>query len=402
MKRQKGSVITMLALMMPVFIGMMGLVIDAGAMFELKRRMQTAADFGALAAAHEAKRENDAGVMSAALYDVSQNGFEADSETDTFVTVNRPPTAGRFLDDSKFIEVIVEERAPLFFMSSVMEEGFLVRARAVASARPGLHCNYALNPTESGTFLISGTADVEFKGCGVQVNSTSSSAGRTNGGGTVIADAIDITGNYIGDGFSPEPSTGMPAMGDPLADLEPPTFSGCDYTRTRINADATLGPAVYCNGLDMSGPAVVTLNPGVYIVDGGGMTLNAGTTVRGTGVTFYITATAGNAYGPITINGGTVFDVSAPTSGPFAGILFFEDRELENTGVHKFNGGADMTMQGAIYTKNAEVKVAGTFDGTELEVMLVADKIDISGDPTFATLDESLVPRASLIPRIVE
>ena len=59
-------------------------------------------------------------------------------------------------------------------------------------------------------------------------------------------------------------------------------------------------------------------------------------------------------------------------------------------------------MQGAIYTKNAEIKIAGTFDGAELEVMLVADMIDISGDPTFATLDESLIPRASLIPRIVE
>jgi hypothetical protein len=84
-------------------------------MYELKRRLQTAADAGALAGAHEIHRSNREGIKSAALYDAKQNGFEADAETDSVVTVNNPPTEGRYAGNPGYVEVITEERAPLFF-----------------------------------------------------------------------------------------------------------------------------------------------------------------------------------------------------------------------------------------------------------------------------------------------
>jgi hypothetical protein len=46
-----------------------------------------------------------------------------------------------------------------------------------------------------------------------------------------------------------------------------------------------------------SGSANVTLNPGIYYLDGGSLTVNAGTTLTGTGVTLVFTG-SGNDWRP--------------------------------------------------------------------------------------------------------
>lgn len=401
-KQQKGVIVPFLAVALPVLIASLGLVIDNGAMYELKRRLQTAADAGSLAGAHEIDRSNYSEVVAAATYDAKNNGFEDDSETDSLVTVNRPPLAGRYKGNDEYVEVIVEERAPLFFMAAFREDGYLVRARSVAGARPDNHCIYALNPTDRDSFRVGGNAEVEFKNCGVQINSTDSTGARTNGGGTVKAKRFDVAGDYSGNGFDPEPHTGQPPLADPLADVVAPDVGSCDYEDTQILSDRTLDPGVYCDGLDIGSGAVVTLNSGTYIINGGGLTVGSDAMVTGTDVTFYITATAGHTYGAITVNGGAHFTVTAPTSGTLSGMLIFEDRELEETGDHKFIGGADMVMDGAVYTKNATVKMGGGFSAVALKVMLVADKFDISGNVIFAGLDTDVLPVDLLHPTIVE
>ena len=73
LQKQKGAVIVLFALMLPVFIGGVGLAIDAGAMYEQNRRMQTAADAAALAAAQEVRELDTASYETAAL-----DGAEAD------------------------------------------------------------------------------------------------------------------------------------------------------------------------------------------------------------------------------------------------------------------------------------------------------------------------------------
>lgn len=402
--KQKGAVLPFLAVALPVLIAGLGLVIDNGAMYELKRRLQTAADAGALAGAHELNRSNTAGVKTASIYDAKQNGFEADTDTDSLVTVNNPPTAGRYKGDPAFVEVIVEERAPLFFMTAFMDEGYLVRARSVAGARPDNHCLYVLNQTDRDAFNVAGTAEVEFTNCGVMVNSANSSGARTNGGGKAKAKRFDVSGDYSGDGFSPQPHTGQPPMSDPLQSIEAPSFGACDHSKYKVQTTETLNPGVYCDGLTFTSTADATLNPGTYVINGGGLIVGAGATVKGAGVTFYITASPGHKYDAVTINGGAAFQVSAPTSGDMKGMLFFEDRTLEDTGDHKFNGTADVTMEGTIYMPNAGVKIAGDFGGAgnAQKVMIVVDTLEISGNPVFAAADTSTSPIDVLIPRIVE
>ena len=164
MKRnnEKGVILPFLAITLPVLIASLGLVLDNGAMYELKRRLQTAADAGALAGAHEIHRSNHGGIQAASLYDAKQNGFEANPDTDSVVTVNNPPSTGRYAGDPAFVEVVVEERAPLFFMTAFVDDGYLVRARAVAGTRQDNHCLYVLDAEIKDAFNVGGGATANF------------------------------------------------------------------------------------------------------------------------------------------------------------------------------------------------------------------------------------------------
>jgi hypothetical protein len=90
-----------------------------------------------------------------------------------------------------------------------------------------------------------------------------------------------------------------------------------------INTDTTLSPGTYCGGRAVKS-ATVTFSPGRYIIVGGGIgTQDTNSHILGSGVFFYNTYDANNAYGPINFNANSDVQLSAPkTDGTYAGILF--------------------------------------------------------------------------------
>ena len=72
----------------------MGLALDVGMIFDLKRRQQAAADAGAFGAAQELFRGNSALVTKAAWNDAAINGWKhnelSGGDSDVTVTVNYP------------------------------------------------------------------------------------------------------------------------------------------------------------------------------------------------------------------------------------------------------------------------------------------------------------------------
>ena len=98
--------------------------------------------------------------------------------------------------------------------------------------------------------------------------------------------------------------------------------------------------------------------------------LDAGTnivntaTVTGTGVTFILTSTnASNnpsSIGQVTVNGGATMQLSAPTSGPYAGILFYQDRRAPNVDGNRINGNSSSSYQGAFYFPGQGMDFNGT------------------------------------------
>jgi len=111
------------------------------------------------------------------------------------------------------------------------------------------------------------------------------------------------------------------------------------------------------------GPKLI-FNPGLYIIQGsGGLSLTgAGVTIQGTGVTFYIGPSAGS----VTVNGILNFiNLVAPTTGTWAGILFFQDRSNSNAACvggcgASVSGILNFTqIQGALYFPDALLSFNG-------------------------------------------
>jgi len=86
----------------------------------------------------------------------------------------------------------------------------------------------------------------------------------------------------------------------------------------------------------------------------------------------------------VTISGQVTANLSAPTSGPFNGILFFGNRTgcaVVGSCTDQINGGSTAVLNGALYFKSDKITITGSNASGYL--MLVADKIYINGNSTF-------------------
>ena len=84
-------------------------------------------------------------------------------------------------------------------------------------------------------------------------------------------------------------------MTDPYASVPQPSYSGCDYNNTSIGRSSGLqylSPGVYCKGLAFTNDAIVTMKPGVYIIDRGTFD-SAAAPITGEGVTIFLTSSTG-------------------------------------------------------------------------------------------------------------
>ena len=148
----------------------------------------------------------------------------------------------------------------------------------------------------------------------------------------------------------------------------------------------TVNPGAY-QRIVTNGTPRVTFNPGLYTIQGGNFTINGGAWVQSSGATFYLTT------GGVTVNGGNTVQFSAPTSGSYAGILFYEDRADATSAV--INGDNNTLIQGALYFPKAQLTVNG-MSTTAAYSIAVADTILFNGGGHFND-DYSTLPGGSPI-----
>jgi hypothetical protein len=170
-----------------------------------------------------------------------------------------------------------------------------------------------------------------------------------------------------------------------------PTYSGCNQTSFNLSGgvsktiSAGSSPYVFCNGINVSGGSSLTLNPGIYVINGGSLNLSGGSTFNATGgVTIVLTSSTGSGYAIAAISGGATVNVTAPTSGSIAGIAFFQDRNAPSSGTDSFSGGATQNITGAIYFPNQAINYSGgSATGGSQCTQLIAFTITFSGGSTF-------------------
>ncbi len=384
---QTGSYAIITALTMPALLGLVGLGSEVGLWYYNHQHLQSAADSGAISAATTYSIQgNSTGLITQAQAATATYGFVAGANN-VVVTLHQPPLSGSYTSTTNAAEVIVSQPQTRLFSSLFSSSQLTISARAVAVGNGGLGCVLSLNTTASGATVIKGTSAVNLSGCSLMDNSSNSSALTLNGGGTLSALSVNVVGNVSGTSNITTTlgiNTGATPASDPYADSSYPSFSGCDKHNFSSKKTETINPGVYCGGMSLNAGANVTLNPGVYYLDQGSLSVNGGATLSGTGVTLVFTSSTGNNYATASVNGGATINLTPPTNGSTAGIVFFGDRNMPVGTGFSFEGGASQVLGGALYLPRGAVSFAGGADTTTACTQLVADTITFSGNSNFA------------------
>jgi Flp pilus assembly protein TadG len=414
-RNDSGQTLVVAALCMTVLIGFLGLAIDAGQLRYQKRQLQKAADAAALAGALELAycggTLNCASLRSATASALSENGFAgstirtqcaAGSGNALEVMINNPPCAlsgDPNIGRGAYVEVVLSKPQPTLFAKVLGIKSIPLAARGEAGRTGGGSCMFALDPTGSNAIVVDLFASVSSS-CGIMDESSAFNALGCYLFAAIQASQISVVGGVSNllCSISPAPKTNvaMPSPADPLASLAKPSVPACGTSTkspfhgsgsaVNISGVATLYPdAAYCGGITILPGANVTFEPGVYVLTStnkgantgpGGLHIDVGTLVSGTGVTFY-------NYGP---SGGVTFNFTscsfggvnlvAPTNGVYGGILFFQDPQ--NTAQATILGSPDWNtvLEGTYYFPKAKVVFA--FSGPVKYNILVAYDIEFS------------------------
>jgi hypothetical protein len=374
--------------MLPVVIGFSGVAIDISHWYMEMRGTQTMADAAAVAATYaDLMGQAWDDVVDVATREAVRNGYENQEPNELLVS----PSDGNGGTSAR-IEVVVRREVPLFFGRMFMTgDGITIAARAVAGARNlGNVCVLALDEHAARALHFSGTAVADI-GCGVASNSDAANALAVTGNATLSANPaqafgdLEFSGSYtfISD-YPPLPHS--PRVADPYADRTLPEASGdCDSNNLTIgpNANVTLTPdgGSYriCGSLTVKGN--LELGEGVYYIDGGSLKVNSGASITGTGVTIVLTgATADNVKGA-DINGQAALNLTAPSSGPYQGVVIYQDRKAPTDGDNKLNGGSNLKLKGTVYFPRQPLTYNGGSDSDGC-TQIIARTITFTGNST--------------------
>lgn len=272
----------------------------------------------------------------------------------------------------------VQRKAP--FIGLFGSDHINVAVEAAATKNEGSPiCVLGLDPTEEATMDFNGHASLELKNCASMANSTDGAGMRQVGQPSMKAKDIGVTGGYSGSAYEPEPMTAAPPVPDPLASLPEPTPGPCGpHSGARItNETITLQPGTYCGGINIQAGSIVTLQPGIYIMKDGALSIQAGAVVSGQEVMIAFLGDSATMY----MIGNTFLTLTSPKSGPYANIQFFGDRNVygrkqENLWFTVI-GGSQLTYDGILYIPSFHAWFAGnsTIKASSPNYLAIAKKL---------------------------
>ncbi len=381
-REDTGATAIVTALVMTMLMGFAGLAVEAGLWYGDRRSEQTAADAAALGAAYRIYEAgtNDPDEIEDLEDEIVTAGEESSARNDytngedgVVLTINNAPESGPNAGNDLAVEAILVKPRATMMSSFFLGDSVSISSRAVAVvADSGPFCVLALDPSAGAALRFGGAAELEMEACGIVVNSSASNAMDLIGGAIVGATYADIVGNYTKSSNSTldleegAPNVGAEEVPDPYAHLDVPTGTGCQFGtpgQYKVDKDvtATLSPGRYCGGIKINAGAVVTMNPGNYVMVGGSFDVAGHATVTGSGVTIFLTG-SGTNYANVTINADANVTLSAPTSGDYEGLAFFQDRNapvIDTGAPNKFNGGGTMNISGALYFPRQLIQYSG-------------------------------------------
>jgi len=395
-KDRRANMAALTALMLPVLIGAAGLTSDTIQWALVRRALQRQADSAALAGAYAMTQNRD--VTTTVTADLQKNN---NFGMNTTPVIEVGPTSGPFAGDSSVVRVRITSRTRLPFTGAFMGQGMVISAEATAGLRQdGDYCMLALDNTNSLAITNSGSTIVDAR-CGMHSNSSGEPAINGSGNATITASPVSAVGNVDNRSNQFTQDTVFQpysvAQRDPFASLPLPAISNSPNNGdVRSNQNRTLNPGTY-RGMDIQGTA--TLNPGVYFIDGRsngnnqnknlGFNLGAGARVTGTGVTIVLTMSnppasgTSNLVAGMTMHGNAVINLTAPSSGTYKGVLFYQDPRATTLGEDVvINGNTGSRLLGAVYIPRNTIRFNGNTNINMRCLQLVSYRLIFTGNST--------------------
>jgi putative Flp pilus-assembly TadE/G-like protein len=404
--KRRAVIAVLTAFLLTFLLGLVALSVDGGLAQDEARRVKAAADAAALAGATELFKsypiimnsppgmpyyDPEGRANAAALASATTNGFGASATCS--VTVNIPPKSGPFsngggnTDLMGYIEVIIAFQEPRHFSSIWGSDPVTITSRSVARGRWRSMKNgiLVLDPSAKDALDASGQGSATVTGgASVIVDSNNAEAARGTGNGGMTATEFDITGGYTGSLYG-NIYLNQPPTPDPLRNLPVPPVPP-DGTISKIslgngNFKYTLTPGRFNNSSTNKLPSVFNVgdivvfkqasanaNGGIFYIDGDGFKSTGASLIMDPlttgGMMIYNNPTSDATTQQIQITGNSagIVNLSALTSGPYKGILLWENRT--STVPVSISGGGDFTMIGTFYAANAQLQITGQSDAT--------------------------------------
>jgi hypothetical protein len=427
--RRRGSVSILGAVLALVLIAIAGLAIDTAWVMTARQQLQRTADAAALAAAARitpsgaAQSAARAAAVSTALAnavvgccpngvvldpnpsndpngDVVVGRWKVDDSTGLFVFDPADPAPNAVRVRAGCGEGTLNAAVPLFFGSFFGQATSQGGRPAIARlAPPDDPLVVVLDPTRPGALSIGGSVNLNVGSASVQVDSSDPCAVVSNGAAAQItASRLRVVGgSCTGNGtVTGSVVTGSRYMPDPLASLaEPSTLAMTDLGA--ITGGGSYLPGHYSGGIDLEN-GTASLAPGTYVIGnqapGNGIRLRGNAFVDATsGVTIFLEK--GGTYAG---SGNSAIHITAPSSGPYQGVGFFQSRtNLSPLNIH---GDVEFDVDGTVYVPNAALSLQG--DAGRRFGRVLAGTLDLGGNAT-VTVDGSLVPPTGpRVPCLVE
>jgi Flp pilus assembly protein TadG len=392
-----------------LLLGFVAVGLDVGYLFHEKRMAQAAADAAAVAAAEEVTAGNDLNKTSVANAMAKLNGFDPGASVNpATVNISSTPASGNYANASGYLEVDVSKPVPTFFLGLLNPSAKTVNvsARAVAGGGQSSPTCICLEGPHGTDLAIGNAATVTANQCGIVDDSDGSSApavtaGAIGGGGSISALALgtissskivptngaSITSSTtVVTGLQSKCAPTLPSVpaydptqctADPLSHYSQGSSSYSIGPNGNFSTNQQSGTTVcYNNGLTIgSNNDTVTLNPGIYVINGGTVEFKSGannkSNLGGNGVFFYLTNNAS-----LVIDNGANVNLVAPTSGTYSGTLIFQDPS--DTNAMTIAGGSNVNVSGIIYAPTSNVAL-NNGSNTTINADFVAYTLTLSG-----------------------
>ncbi len=367
---ERGQALVLIVLAIVGLVALTALAVDGGNAYSERRRAQNAADTTALDAALAKVRGQD--FYAEGLARAASNGYVDSDDVD--VVINWPPASGPYLNQPEYIQVFITAKVKTYFGRVIGITEVTNKVEAVARAKPPVinpmfngNAIVGLSPEECKAVMYQGNANTTVTGGGIYVNSNCDDSAFFNHSSSaqLSAPCLQAVGGieYVEGAINIPPGCIIPGA----PPLSPPVYPNPTCSEPAVQTGNTMSAGNYSGTFPPAG--VTQLQSGVYCVDGN-FRLNASDVLSGTEVVIRVS-------GDVRWEGGATINLSAPTSGPFEGLLLFLPEG--NTNEVVINGNSGSTFTGTILAPSASITINGTGGVSGLNGQVIGYTVNLSG-----------------------